>query len=272
MLIATHSFQPGYRLAVLALLGACLLTACDDEESAAAPATLYGQPVSVGSGSARTYITSDASGTPTEMGLRLTASALDGLPASPAATTEYELPLPAGAIKLSVDHVSLRWNPAGQAPAAVYGAPHFAAHFFRQPRAGREAITLDDPKGDLFPAAAMLPASYQTLASGVAGRCVPKMGRRWTDLTSAEYQPGGRFASTLAYGTYDGRVTFLAPMFTKALLTPAVNFSAPIRQPQGYAGAGKYYPARYALRYDAATQEYVLALSDLFLVPAPLLP
>jgi hypothetical protein len=271
MLFATLSpHHPWYRLATLAVVSACLLTACDDDDQpAAAPATTYGQSVLVGSGSARTYVTSDAAGAPTEMGIRLTAAALDGLPAAGA---QYELPLPAGAVKMPYDHVSLSWNPAGQAPTAVYGAPHFDAHFSRQPRAGREAITLDDPKGDLFPAAAMLPAGYQTLASGVVGRCVAKLGRRWTDPTSPQYQAGGRFSSTLTYGTYDGQVTFLAPMFTRALLTPAVNFSAPIKQPVGYAGAGKYYPARYALRYEATTQEYVLVLSELFQIPAPLLP
>ena len=273
MLFFTHP-QPWYRIVALAVVGASLLTACDkDSEPAAAPATTFGPTVMVGSGSARTYVTSDAGGTPTEMGIRLTAAALEGLPAVPATGTLYELPLPAAALKMPFDHVSFSWNPGGQAPTALYGAPHFDAHFYRQPRSSRDAITLDDPKADLFPPVAMLPAGYQlTVANGVVGRCAAKMGRRWTNLASPEYQPGGHFSSTVAYGTYDGRVTFLAPMFTKALLTPAVNFSAPIQQPLGYAGAGKFYPARYAIRYEAATQEYVLALGDLFQVPAPLLP
>ncbi|MGY2134331.1 DUF5602 domain-containing protein [Hymenobacter sp. HD11105] len=271
MLFSSPHPQSWSTLATFALVGVCLLTACDKEsEPAAAPATTFGQTVLVGSGAARTYVTSDAGGAPTEMGIRLTAAALDGLPT---AAMLYELPMPAAAVKMPFDHVSFSWNPGGQAPMAVYGAPHFDAHFYRQPRAGRNAITLDDPKGDLFPPAAMLPEGYQyTVANGVVGRCVAKLGRRWTDPASPEYQPGGRFSSTLAYGTYEGHVTFLAPMFTRALLTPAVNFSAPIKQPLGYAGAGKYYPARYALRYEASTQEYVLALSDLFQIPAPLLP
>jgi hypothetical protein len=232
----------------------------------------YGPTVVVGGGSARTYVSSDASGNPTEIGIRLTAAALDGLPATPTAGTVYELVLPSAAIKTPFDHVTLTWNPAGKAPAALYGAPHFDAHFYRHSRTWQQAITLDDPKGDLLPPAQMLPAGYRTPANGAAGRCMPQVGRRWTDLASPELQPGGRFSSAFIYGSYDGRVSFLEPMFTKALLTPQVNFSAPIQQPVGYSGAGKYYPSRYAIRYEAATQEYVVVLSDLFQIPSPLLP
>jgi Domain of unknown function (DUF5602) len=262
----TASFPvPSWLLRPLALglLSVGLLTACDDDDPVSKAGTTYGNAVTVGNGSARAYVTTDASGTATEIGIRLTETALNGLPATPATGVMYDLALPATASQTPFDHVSFDWNPVGHEPAGVYTTPHFDAHFYIQPMSAQHAITLDDPKGDIFPATTMLPAGYITPPNTAPGRTVPMMGRHWVDPTSPEYQPGGAFSSTFIYGTYDGKVTFLEPMFTKAMLTTSVNFDAAIKQPQAYEKTGKAYPTRYRIRYDAGAREYVIALGEL---------
>ncbi|MDJ0366497.1 DUF5602 domain-containing protein [Hymenobacter sp. H14-R3] len=265
------TFAPFARLARrctpgLLALGSISLSACSHHDAdAPQPATIYGASIAIGSGMGRAYINTDAAGNPTEMGLRLTAAALNGLPAQPVMGTMYHLVLPASAAKTPFDHLSFDWNPMGHDPAPQYGVPHFDLHFYMQPMSAQMAITSDDPKGDIFPAAAGLPAGYVTPPNGVPGRTVPMMGRHWIDPSSPEYQPGGSFSSTFIYGTYNGHVTFLEPMFTKAMLTPTVNFSAAIKQPQTYEKTGEYFPTTYTIRYDAAAGEYVISLGGLTL-------
>jgi hypothetical protein len=258
-------FPARLRLTLLAGLSCVLLGACHHDDATPQPSTTYGTPTPVGSGLARAYVTTDASGNPTEVGVRLSAVALTGLPATPATGTMYMVALPTAANLTPFDHVSLDWNPLGHDPLPIYGVPHFDCHFYMQSMSAQMAITLDDPKGDIFPPTAMLPAGYQTAPNVVPARTVPMMGRHWVDPTSPEYQPGGHFSSTFIYGSYDGHVTFLEPMFTKDQLTPALSFTAPIKQPQTYEASvsGRYFPATYSLRYDAAANEYVIALQQL---------
>ena len=262
--------QPTYfrripRAATLLVAGLGLLTACGKNDDNPQPTTDYGPAVTIGTGKAIGYIKSDASGNPTEIGVRFNEAALNGLPATPTTGTMYDVALPPSAAKTPFDHISFDWNPIGHEPAGVYSVPHFDAHFYMQTMSAQHAITLDDPKGDIFPATTKLPSGYSTPPNVVPGRTVPMMGRHWVDPTSPEYQPGGSFSSTFIYGTYDGRVTFLEPMFTKAMLTNSVNFTAPIKQPQVYEVSGKYYPTNYTIRYDAAAKEYVVSLTDMVL-------
>lgn len=240
------------------------LTACDDDnENSHAPALAYGAPVAMGAGSARAYVSTDASGNPTEVGIRMTATALDNLPSEPAGTM-YNLALPTSAAtrQTPFDHVSFDWNPNGHDPKPTYASPHFDAHFYLQSMSAQHTITLDDPKGDIRPDTTFLPTGYGTPPDFVPGRTVPMMGRHWVDEASPE-NSGGVFGSTFIYGSYDGHVTFLEPMFVKSMLTPNVDFTDAVKQPQNYEVAGKYYPTRYFIRYDAATKEYVIALADL---------
>ena len=257
------------RPAALLALVLPLLTACrkDNEDPVIAqPSVAYGPTVTVGSGTARSFVAADASGKPTEIGVTLTETALTGLPAAPVFGTMYELALPATATaQLPFNHLSFDWNPNGHEPAGIYTTPHFDTHFYMIPSAVQHAITLDDPKGDVLPDAAKLPAGYITPPNVAPGRTVPMMGRHWVDPTSPEYAMGGAFTHTFIYGTYDGHVTFIEPMFTKALLVPSVNVDQAIKQPTTYEATGKYFPNRYTIRYDAATKEYIISLKDMTL-------
>ena len=258
-------------VALLALaLPLLTATACskNDDTPVAQPSVVYGSTVTVGSGSARSFVAADANGRPTEIGLVLTETALTGLPASPVSGTMYELALPStssATAQMPFDHISFDWNPNGHEPAPIYSAPHFDAHFYMQSMAAQHAITLDDPKGDILPDAAKLPSGYVTPPNVAPGRTVPMMGRHWVDPSSPEYTPGGAFTHTFIYGSYDGHVTFVEPMLTKALLAPAVSVDQAIKQPTTYEATGKYFPNRYTIRYDATTKEYIISLKDMAL-------
>jgi len=256
------------RPAALLALGLPLLLSCSKKEdsSPAQPSVAYGPAVQVGGGAARGFVAADAAGKPTEIGLALTETALTGLPtAAVGPMFDVGLPASAAAGQLPFDHISLGWNPNGHGPLPIYGVPHFDVHFYLQTTAVQHTITLDDPKGDIFPAAAKLPAGYVTAPNAAPARTIPMMGRHWVDPTSPEYAPGGAFTHTFIYGTYDGHVTFLEPMLTKALLVPAVGVEQAIKQPAAYETPGKYYPTKYAIRYDAGTHEYLVTMKELVL-------
>lgn len=259
------------RSAALLALALPLFTACskDDNNPVVTPPSItYGPTVAVGLGMARSFVAADANGKSTEIGVVLTKTALTGLPATPVFGTMYELALPnsSGATaQMPFDHLSFDWNPNGHEPVGIYTIPHFDLHFYMISSAMQHAITLDDPKGDNLPGPAMLPAGYITPPNVAPGRTVPMMGRHWVDPTSPEYAVGGTFTHTFIYGSYDGHVTFIETMFTKALLVPSVSVDQAIKQPTTYEATGKYFPNRYTIRYNAETKEYIISLKDMTL-------
>jgi hypothetical protein len=262
-LFFTMPFTAWYRPLVLLALAGPLLVACDKDDKE--PSTAYGPKVQVGSGTARSFVTKDDSGKPTEIGVAVSEAALASLPATPLTGIMYDVALPntSSTTEMPFDHISFDWNPTGHEPNPIYTLPHFDAHFYMQPTAVQHSITLDDPKGDIFPAATKLPTGYITPPNVAPGRTVPMMGRHWVDPTSPEYTPSGTFTHTFIYGTYDGHVTFIEPMFTKAMLVSGVNIEQLIKQPATYEITGKYYPTHYTIRHDADAHEYIISLKNM---------
>lgn len=79
--------------------------------------TFFGPSQTLGNGSVRTYTTLDDGGRPTEVGLRLTATALDGLPeTSTGLPPTLMLDFPDQASETAFDHVMLNWNAQGHEP------------------------------------------------------------------------------------------------------------------------------------------------------------
>jgi hypothetical protein len=111
----------------------------------------YGAPVAMGNGQARTYVVVDAqSGNPVEVGVALSARALERLPThSPdhgpgthGPYSEYLLDLPADN-PTPYRFVELDWNPHGH--GGPYTAPHFDFHFYRVPVTTRTRSTSATP-------------------------------------------------------------------------------------------------------------------------------
>jgi hypothetical protein len=272
-------------LGAVALTAAAVRTARPDSANAAAGAELrtrYGAALAMGNGQARTYVLVDErSGHPTEVGIALSAAALEGLPShSPdhgpgthGPYTEYLLELPAGN-PTPYRFVELDWNPHGH--GGPYTSPHFDFHFYRVPLATRNEIDLGAPdfaaKAARLPAGEEIPARYASthvlLNTTPAGMTVPRMGLHWLDTASPELPPSNQpFTRTFIVGSWNGQVIFDEPMVTRDFILaqrtgPASAGAIALPQAQRYVPAG-FYPASYGIRWDEASGEYRIALQGL---------
>jgi hypothetical protein len=252
----------------LAVLAAAALSACQQASGAARSAnrTVYGKPVTVGRGTARTYVTVN-NGVTSEIGVALTEGALSGLPDAHAPggvhaeghiTFEQVLELPAENTS-AFRHVLFAWNPNGHEPPGIYDTPHFDFHFYNIDNAERLTIDPADPeyqkKAERKPAPDLIPERYILPAPLAFAR----MGVHWVDTTSSELR-GEPFSRTLIYGSWNGKVIFVEPMITKAFLETKPSFSAALPAPARGREAG-YYPKGYSVRWDAAAKEYRITLT-----------
>jgi len=200
--------------------------------------------VPVGNGIARAWVTENESGEPVSVGVTLSEKALENLPSEHA---DFVLPLPKGKGKIFYTHVLLNWNPQGHFPPNIYGLPHFDVHFYIISNDERMAITANDPAMTILPPAQYVPAFHLPPQGGE-----PMMGAHWVDLTSPEFQPGGRFSRTFIWGSFDGRFIFWEPMITLEYLQNLESeelISVP--QPAAFQQDG-YYPVNYKIERSAS--------------------
>ncbi len=240
-------------LALVMLLSA----GCSTSNNANLGGTFYGAAQVLGQGTVRSWVTLDASGTPQSMGLRLTAAALNGLPAT---MSETIVPLPAPG-PAPFDHISVDWNPQGHEPPGIYDVPHFDFHFYLMSEAQRMGISLaGGGAAQVYatPNANEVPAGYVGIPN-VSG--VPMMGWHWSDPASPELN-GQPFTATFIHGFYNGHINFFEPMITKAFLESRTPLSKSFGRPAQYIKAG-YYPDGYSVNYDSSSNEYVIAMTNL---------
>lgn len=223
------------------------------------PQRHLGPELRIGEGTARSYVTVDEGGNPTAVGIALTEGALRGLDGGHGHHENVlTLPIVRGIV---FQHITFDWNPAGHEPPGVYDTPHFDAHFYTISDAVRRTI---DPsiegfaeKAARLPAADRIPAGYMADPNGA----VPMMGVHWVDPTSPEFTPAG-FSRTLIVGSWDGEVTFIEPMLTRAWILSKPDFRAPLPQPETVPVTG-YWPTEWSVRFDQATHEYRIELGGL---------
>jgi hypothetical protein len=246
-------------LRVAAAAGALLTSvSCSDstppDKTPDKSGTFFGPTVTMANGSARAYVSLDRAGTPTDVGLAFSESALTGLPTGAA---EFVLALPSQASATPFKHAVINWVPNGHPPAGVYTVPHFDFHFYTITDAERTAIvSVTDAKMTRLPAAEFIPTGY---ASGMAS---VGMGLHWNDPDAPE-RKGEPFTKTFIYGSYDGAIIFAEPMVAKSYLEtkPAVA-SVSLKLPTQYSARG-YQPTTYAVGYDPTTKEHRVAISGL---------
>jgi hypothetical protein len=256
-----------HRWPALLLAGCCaliLVSACGGSGKAG---TVFGAPQSLGNGSVRSYVTLDPAGDPTEVGIRLTATALDGLPAEdtvPPRMTMLALPPPASATVF--DHIMLNWNSHGHPPAELFGRPHFDFHFYLADAASVMAINPAAPdfaaRAAHHPESKYVPKDYVPDPAPIAQAAVPGMGLHWFDSTE-DFVPGRYvFTQTFINGSWDGRYTFMEPMLTRQWLLTKASVREDIKQPAAYQRGG-YFPTVYQVHFDDAAKEYVISLGGL---------
>lgn len=221
---------------------------------------VFGPEVQLGNGVARAFIQLE-NGKPDEVGVELSEAALTGLPpGGDHVANAFVLDMPSTNAS-PFEHVLLNWNPAGHEPPGIYDIPHFDFHFYLTPSSARMAIMPTDPefhtKAAKYPAQQFIPAGYISPAP----EAVPMMGVHWIDPTSPELN-GQIFTRTFIYGSWNGDITFLEPMITKAFIEskPNSTFSIPIAA--RYAVPG-YYPESYQVRFNATTGRHEIVLTGL---------
>lgn len=229
------------------------------------PGIQSGEPRPLGNGTSRTYVMRDEAGEPTEVGIRISASALDGLPDGPDAQMQMVmLDLPAGAQDTGFDNVMLDWNPHGHEPEVLFGDPHFDMHFY-----------MDDVQHDIDPAstdfaqraarlpdAKYIPEGYVPPPGPAEANTVPFMGLHWTDSADNVVPGEFDFTEVLLNGSWDGKFTFIEPMMTREWLEARPTLREEMKQPQSYQRTG-YYPSVYSVHFDETAQEYVIALGGM---------
>jgi hypothetical protein len=222
----------------------------------------YGTPVKVGNGLARSYIVLDH-GVPSEIGIALSARALDGLPSS-GMMYPFLLPLPAQN-PTPVRLVELDWNPMGHPPPMIYTVPHFDFHFYTISLAERNAIDPSDPnfaaEAANFPDPAFIPTGYVPPPGPPSANAVPQMGLHWTDPASPEFQGQG-FTRTFLYGTWNGKLIFMEPMVTRDYLLTHPDDLLPVPTASRHDPTG-YYPTEYRVQWDAQAKEWHIAIAGL---------
>lgn len=249
--------------------------------------TDWGEPVALGNGEVKTFVTTDGSGKPELVGLYLTASALTDLPTGmgdgkwdvldaegkvvfPCCGYEFKLEFPESISATPIKYLILNWNPMGHTPAHVYDVPHFDVHYYLisdeersaiAPATGDTMCMVPNPPGspegehpvsvdcDTFETAMMpLPEGQMPTGYVSVGAVEPAMGNHLLDPTAPELN-GENFTYTWIYGAYDGKLTFLEPMIANSFLEEKnPEVCASFPLPEEMAEPG-YYPSSYCIRY-----------------------
>ncbi|MGW5151843.1 DUF5602 domain-containing protein [Rhodococcus koreensis] len=252
----------GLILAVCVTVAGCGAAAAGPEERR----TYFGSPAPLGEGAVRTYTTVDTRGDPTAVGIRMSATALGGLPDTGAM---FILDLHGEASPTVFDHVMLNWNPHGHEPEILFGKPHFDMHFYMTDMSSTMGI---DPAASDYaaraahlPDAKYIPRDYITPPGPLASQlAVPFMGVHWMDATAGMIPGVYDFTQTFINGSWDGNYTFMEPMMTRAWLVTKPTIRELIKQPLAYQYTA-YYPTVYSVRFDYATGEYVISLEEMIL-------
>ena len=253
--------------ATLATLATALLgrpaLACPNCDSEFKPGTYTGEARRIGNGVAYSWVTLGEKGKPTAIGVTLTETALEGLPADPPkdvkdmARDMFSLMLPKQAMKTAFDHISLDWVARGHEPMGVYDKPHFDIHFYTLGMEARQKITAAG--ADIATCRKPVPAGFSPAGYVYAtGTEVPMMGGHWINPKAPELN-GQPFTKTFLYGSYDGKMVFFEPMITRAYLETKPDFSEAISLPSACVKSA-YYPRRYTVRHDPVRREYTVAL------------
>jgi hypothetical protein len=241
-----------------------VLSACGSGAQSQA-GTAYGPTQKLGDGTVRTYVTTDVAGIPSDVGIQLTESALNGLPPN---DQEFILDFPQQVRATDFNHVMLNWNSHGHPPAGVFDVPHFDMHFYMDDNASVMAI---DPHNPQFAAQAShlpdqkyVPSGYAPESGGPPAQvAVPMMGLHWEDHPNTFVPNHYNFTQVLLNGSWDGRYTFVEPMITRAwLLSKPPTVQGEVNQPAAFQRTG-YFPTTYRIQYDDASKTYSISLGGM---------
>lgn len=264
------------RFAVLSAASvlAVSVAACSSTQEASKAGTFYGDKLDVGNGKVFTFVTTDESGTPTEVGYIFDAGVLDGLPAPmpmpdgpPNMMPSTPLKFPAEAKGVAFDHATFDFNPSGHPPVGVFDKPHFDLHMYMMSADDVKAIDPGDAefaaKASHLPDAQYVPADF-ALLPGAPGEppAIPQMGAHLVDMTQPLIPGQYNFTETLINGSWDGKYSFIEPMITRDYLLSKPAVTHDLKLPQSYQKSA-LYPTKWGISYDKATKNYKVSLTGL---------
>lgn len=203
-----------------------------------------GSPLTIGSGTAYTWIKTDASGNLSAIGVTISDAALASIGTK---DSMYELPMPTG---ISTEFKGIALDYATHDPAP-YNKPHIDPHFFLLDMGHRMMIM--DTTDAMMPMNMMMPSGYMTDSMSEM-----MMGVHWMDTTAPEFH-GTPFQCAFDYGFSMGNMVFLEVMCDKASLEGKA-ITGTVRKPTMMGGMMMSLPATYKVSYDNTTHTSTIEL------------
>ncbi len=198
----------------------------------------------------------------TEVGIEVPDALAERVPASqpmvwpPRADAEVAFPEEVQRAT-GIRHLTVYWEDHGH-PPGPYLVPHFDFHFYFQSPAETAAIDCKDlTKPATLPAGYELPDVPIPGLGTLVGLCVPGMGMH--AATTAELTSGAPWHGSMILGYDKGKLIFLEPMLSRALLQAHRSF--PLTVPALEAPAGVHLPTRFSGDYDAGAHAYRFVFS-----------
>ena len=239
-------------------MGREVMSESDARKSKTGITTYSSSQVNMGNGHARSFVKVSSSNAVLSAGIELTPYAFTGLGYNQ--QQKFRIPFNKKATGLMpFDHVEVVWNPINNKPSGDYNTMHLDFVFYTISSSEQDAIPAyaSNPAGfDNNPPAGHLPTDYAKSAAGIE-----KMGAIWyhTDPPVMNY---GAFVHSLQYGSYNGRVNFLAVSAAYNAIISTNSYKVPFSQP-AYFAKDAYYPTSYAIYRNAATGDYVISFEDM---------
>ncbi|MCC5633255.1 hypothetical protein LC613_37850 [Nostoc sphaeroides CHAB 2801] len=256
----------------VASLGIVLIAFADTGTAGAAE--FFGRSQPLGEGFARSFVTLDDQGNPSEIGVTLTPGALSLPTGNSAPDIPVFLSLPTEASVEGLNHIELTYRPGGYPwlPQA-FAVPRFTIDTFLISPQERSLIcpnaNIDDPQSTCPRnqlATALKPPEPEFLPQNFlpTGIVEPRFGARYfdSDLLPPLIQGQTPFTTLYDYAFFNGQMSLIGFGSTIDVLETQPNISNPIKLPNSYPKSG-YYPTGYSVRFDPTIQEYRTALTGL---------
>ncbi len=246
--------------AVLGTLLATALVGCGDDK-------LEGQAVDFNGAKVTTWAKLDDKGAVAEVGFTIPFASIQNAGSS-GSTHDHPVIFTADFPKqvsetTSINHFEFDWMPGGHEPAR-YMAPHFDFHFYMVDKATVAAV--DCTNGTQADPAIVPDGWFPAVPPDTDPKpfCIPNMG--YHALPASEFtSPGvfkeGLFDKVMLSGFYNGKLTFIEPMITKAQMEKKESFTLPVPQPKSF-GRATLHPTSFKATYDADENAYDFVLSD----------
>lgn len=244
---------------------------------AAQAAIVYGESKLLGDGFVRSFVTlDDIGGKPLDIGVSFTQGVLSLPTGDDVDDISLQLSLPPEASSTPFNHLEFTYRPHGYPNVPippVFSVPRFATNFFVFSPEERALICPNPDTSSLLLQCVgdELEQALKTPEPGTVpeGLVPPQLATSGhgvlyndPDIFTPVVLGQQPLTSAYDYGYFDGRLSLMDIVATKAFLETQPNATVPIKLPTLYSQSG-YYPTKYRVTYDATSQEYRISYTGL---------